>query len=132
MNTTDNQIKVLQAFKEGKAVEVMCEDGTWKEIEEEVADFYPFNFATETYRVKPKLRPYQTEREFIGAYISHGGLLSENTGGHGIVTLRSMYGTKAIYLSSCDSSDDAARSFHDIFCHYKWADDGTPCGVEEE
>ena len=126
MNTTDNQIKVLQAFKEGKAVEVLCKDGTWKEIKEEVADYYPFNFATQTYRIKPKTRPYKNAEEFVAASLVHGPFLCKQY-------------KKDVLLQPMAASQDGV----DFFCNsikydYKllidtflWQD-GTPCGVEEE
>lgn len=125
MNTTDNQIKVLTAFKMGKAIEVLCENDTWKEIKEEVADFYPFNFATETYRVKPTLRPYKSAAEFLAAQQQHGPFIDATPTQSG-----SYYDMPISVGLDSVAFTHFAKSFSEI-TGFHWQD-GTPCGIEEE
>lgn len=125
MNTTDNQIKVLTAFKMGKAIEVLCENDTWKEIKEEVADFYPFNFATETYRVKPAIRPYKSAAEFLAAQQQHGPYfkLKSNPIHHYLPHKVEDEGIDNASLGFCEYSF--------LLDSFVWQD-GTLCGIEEE
>lgn len=127
MNTIDNQIKVLQAFKEGKAVEVMCEDYTWKEIKEEVADFYPFNFATETYRVKPTFRKFNNVEEFWQEALKHQpfGWLKEKVTGNRYL-INSFEGTYSVFKPTNENHTLAG-----YLKDFEFAD-GTPCGMLEE
>lgn len=122
MNTTEQQIKVLQAFKEGKAVEMLCENYLWKEIKEEVADFYPFNFATETYRVKPKIRPYKSAKEFIHAQMSHGPFIAMSA-------KESLYELPMVVCEGCVTFRYNKHTYCELVgLHWQ---DGTPCGIEE-
>jgi len=123
MNTTENQIKVLQAFKEGKTIEVLCKDYTWKEIKEEVADYYPFNFAIETYRVKP-LRPYKGAAEFLAAQQQHGPYIDTTP------TQKGSYYDMPIFVGhDCVGFNHSSYSFSEM-TDLHWQD-GTPCGIEE-
>ncbi len=128
MNTTDNQIKLLQAFKEGKAVEVLCEDGTWKRIKEEVADFYPFNFATETYRVKPKpkVKPYKNAAEFLSAYEEHGPWLYKLVNSDVVYVTPTWVTDKVVELSG------TLTEYKLLSKVYLWAKDDAFCGIEEK
>ena len=139
MNTIDKQIEILQAFKEGKTIERLCgykEDGdaAWNKIQEEVADFYPFNFESETYRIKqePKLRPYKNAEEFVQALKGHGIWLHRFD--EDIYFMPLYCNTNDIILKSYnmyDKDHDEIISFATLLKLFVWQD-GTPCGIMEE
>lgn len=75
----DEQIVILQAFKEGKDIEMgVYDNGKLKwfplsEFETSIKN-YKFDFNNNEYRIKPvqKLRPYKSAKEFLSAQAEHG------------------------------------------------------------
>lgn len=99
----DEQIKILQAYKNGKPIEIEVFDNRyylWITLNADKD--YTFDFRNNNYRIKqkPKIRPYKDAKEFLEV---------------------SPDGVRFVHR---------AYSFSEIK-KYHWQD-GTPCGVEED
>ena len=122
MMTLDEQIAVLQAYKEGKTIQ------WYNETKEEWDD------ATEDalkplleFRIKPepKLRPYKNMRECLKDLIQHGPyiLCKDDRELCYVVVAIDDYGIAYGQVLKDD--------FGYMMRNYNWKD-GSPCGIEEE
>ena len=131
MNTIDEQIAILQAFKEGKDIEIeLLDDGKFKWFplcELDSLENYSFNFQNNNYRVKPdaKLRPYKSAKEFLSALAEHGPFIDISPAQLGdYYDLPIGIGPYGVRITQMVYSLSKIKKFH-------WQD-GTPCGVSEE
>lgn len=124
----DEQIKILQAYKNGKPIEIeVFNNGYYLWITLNADKDYTFDFRNNNYRIKqkPKIRPYKDAKEFLEASKEHGLFID----------------TFPLQLSNCYNlpiyvSPDGVRFVHRAYSFseikkYHWQD-GTPCGVEED
>lgn len=122
--TIDEIIAVLQAYKEGKKIEVKCKiDGTWIE-----SPVHLWNFVDNDYRVKPEphYRPFESAEEVMEAIKEHGDWLhGTNTDCIGFFKLLAVT-ARGIDTTACEPT------FHFAYDMFTFAD-GTPFGklVEE-
>lgn len=131
MNTIDEQIAVLQAYKEGKVIEYRCHDdyngwSDWASVRGYGGSPYNFNFSNEEYRIAevPAYRPYKDLTELYEAIKRHGLLVqyTSRTDLYMVITLAS---DCSVTLCGTD-----LVGFEGLQKSYVWADDGTPCGVK--
>lgn len=132
MRTIDEQIAILQAFKEGKDIEMgVYDNGKLKwlplsEFEISVKN-YKFDFNNNKYRIKPnaKLRPYKSAKEFLSALAEHGPFIDISPAQLGdYYDLPIGIGPYGVRITQMVYSLSKIKKFH-------WQD-GTPCGVLEE
>ena len=119
--TIDEMIAVLQAYKEGKTIEVgFC--GEWNELKEPIFDFT----GKCGYRIKPEphYRPFQSAEEVMEAIKEHGGWVRYKKGGYYKITY---FADEGVQISDA-SVDSYKKSFEELTFI-----DGTPFGklVEE-
>jgi hypothetical protein len=109
MTRTIEAIKVMQAYVEGKDVEVLFA-GNWQ-----TTNVPSWSWSETTYRIKPsaKLRPWTADEVPLGSI------------------MRNSAGTRWLIV---DTSADSKR--HDWCCYHEHSTDGgvtwKPCGVVEE
>lgn len=135
MNTINEQIAILQAYKEGKTIQVHqgeTKDGKplWIHCANKCYDeneIACFNFQEQTYRVKPgsNLRPYKSAEEFLKAQKEHGPWIDETP-----AQLGSEYCCPIWLTNKSVGFTHRTYSFSEII-KFTWQD-GTPCGIEEE
>ncbi len=136
MNTIDEQIEILQAYKAGKTIQVYqgeTKDGKplWidcaNKYSDRVNELACLRFDEQTYRIKqePKIRPYKNAEEFLKAQKEHGPY---------ICSLRNRefyYLPYAINSLGITNERIGNVRYTDTMKVYVWQD-GSPCGVEEE
>lgn len=122
MNTIDKQIEILQAFKEGKKIEILCDDDLWAWVDKS----HIFDFEHNEYRIKPepKLRPYKDAEEFLTAIKEHGILKS-----YGLYYQPIFFDDKGVIIYA--GSKIESYDFVELNEYFAWQD-GSPCGVEED
>lgn len=135
--TIDEQIKVLQAYKEGKEIEqstfIITKSGarinnTWEPISFVVSDNIalktesPFNFAHYDYRIKPKqeYQPYKEISDVYHAIQVHGPYVQHYLKKVVYVIQMIEFNSGILYINGYSS-----KFFLKDFI---WADDGSPCG----
>lgn len=137
MNTIDEQIEILQAYRDGKTIQVyqgeadgkpLWLDGANKHDENELACL---RFDNQTYRIKPepKYRAFVSVEEFWDEATKHkpfGWLMEKATGNRYLID--SFERKRSVFLSSNTGEN---RELVGYFKDFTFAD-GTPCGVEEE
>lgn len=135
--TIDEQIKVLQAYKEGKEIEqstfIITKSGarinnTWEPISFVVSNNIalktesPFNFAHYDYRIKPKqeYQPYKEISDVYHAIQVHGPYVQHNSGKLVSAIQMIELNNDILYINGHSS-----RSFLENFT---WVNDGSQCG----
>lgn len=132
MNTIDEQIAILQAYKAGKPIKYRERDeyNNWKEwryIDYAQLDLR-FNFNDCEYRIDDTLayRPYKGASEFADDWIRHGTLV------------RPKYQTDVYRaVTDCDNKGVVLGAtdlvgYEGLLNGYVWVNNGTPCGVKIE
>lgn len=110
--TIDEQIAVMQAFKEGKEIESMIMNGTqWYETTTPSWDFSTFYYRVKPEPEPPKYKPFSFEDDLLGKSIIGQEF-------KGIITGQTMYRVWAINVS---------LSYLELLDSYTFAD-GSPCG----
>lgn len=130
MKTIEEMIAVMQAYADGKKIEVR-EIDPFEEIVTPLRVCDPiWNWVHCDYRIKPepKYRPYANAEECFADVKKHGGWIDGVMCDHhkAMITYIS---NDAVYTSALTT---AATRFEDLLNNFHWADDGTPCGVLEE
>lgn len=127
MSTTLDMIKVMQAFTEGKVVEVKRSRDLPPGASPEwtpISTCPSWNWAQLDYRIAPEptYRPYTHEElvELIGHRVRH----KEKKSVHLCTAVEFIHGEWKVLPNSRGFFD--AQSFLDTFTHL----DGTPCGVK--
>lgn len=132
MTVIDEQIAVLQAYKEGKTIEYRCHDdydgwSEWYTVKGYGGSPYNFNFSNEEYRIakEPEYRPYEYTKEIVEAIKQHGSFIKSKTKTlyYNIIWFEAEYVSYGI-------SGLGKESYKTVFENYVWADDGSPCGVK--
>lgn len=126
MRTIDEMIAVMQAFKEGKKIEIR------REGDDEGDDWVDiccpkWNWHGYDYRVKPepKYRPYANAEEAMEAIKKHEGWVFNKDSDFILITACT---DKYVWLNGAIQGISYDRVYEDCV----WADDGSPCGVLEE
>lgn len=124
--TTKEKIKVMQAFVDGKAIQIksVCGVNDWTDYKgEPVWEWYG-----SIYRIKPgqKLRPYTFE-EFLMAQKEHGMYLKWKNAEHESLYLP--YEIRDIGVSF--SPGEINYAYEDLLHTCTWQDN-SPCGIMEE
>lgn len=130
MNTIDEQIAILQAYKEGKVIEYRCHDdyngwSDWATVKGYGDSPYNFNFANEEYRIakEPEYLPYEGVKELCEAIKQHSVLVK--------IKHKEEYLSITKLNNNCITlNSDYNVGYDGILIGYVWADDGTPCGVK--
>lgn len=130
IENTQNAIKVMQAYCEGKEIE--CKSKFQNEEWWSLGNDAPcWDWASCKYRIKSEatIRPYEKREECFADAIKHNGWLKTKKDGSyefldGIETRTS----GKLWLHSNYGGFDADYMLE----NYVWADDGSPCGVKED
>jgi hypothetical protein len=103
-------IKVMQAFVDGKEVEVQLPAGNWETMAPN------WNWRDTVYRIKPTpvLRPWTADEVPLGAWMRSRGLI-----GRQIITHTAEEEDRAWWLKASEHSTDGGKTW-------------LPCGVVEE
>ena len=111
MNRTIEAIKVMQAYVEGKEVEVLFA-GKWQ-----TTNVPSWSWSETTYRIKPtaKLRPWTADEVPLGAWIRYKRALHDRS----ILAWTSNQADRDMWLDEREHSTDGGKNW-------------LPCGVEEE
>ena len=117
-------LPILQAFAEGKEVELKTKEGSeWSILEED--DMQYIDFLKCDLRIKPKYRPFANKEECWQEMLKHQpfGWVKAY---HGQFVITEIRDSKATI-----GRNDRLLDFDYIFKNYKFAD-GTPFGIKEE
>lgn len=124
----DEQIKILQAYKNGKSIEIeVFDNGYYLWVTLNADKDYTFDFRNNNYRIKqePKMRPYKNMREYVQAAKEHGlYIIRKNAVDSAFIPTAAHKG--CVTFSSGDLVD-----YNTLLNVYEWQD-GSPCGVEED
>ena len=125
--TIDEMIEVLQAYKEGKAIQAvpLCDNSGWYDVKKPSWDFSAME-----YRIKPekKIIPYETFEELYKDMEEHGGKF-------GMIvakTIGATWNLDAKYIIT-GFTDDSIK-INDKWINQRWLlnnftwFDGSPCG----
>ena len=123
-------LPIIQAFAEGKTIQVMASDGKW--YSREVGEIN-FNADPQNYRIKsePKYRPFENAEECWQEMQKHqpfGWLKDKEVDCYTVIT-RVQDDEGDIGQMKINSSPDWDLS--GVFLNYTFAD-GTPFGIKEE
>lgn len=129
MNTIDEQIAILQAYKEGKTIEYRYHDdyngwSEWGTVKGYGDSPYHFNFANEEYRIKEE----PIYEEYCKATLKDA-LMSKH---YNLVKgkMTGSYFTIRFFDEAVVSMGSNSVTYGYLLESYVWADDGTPCGVK--
>lgn len=116
--TTIEKIAVMQAYVDGKQVQVRITKEEWADMSR--VSEPTWNWSNNEYRIKPEpkeptYRPYKDFAEFRKEWEKHGGWMR--------VKGKEDY-IHFIWFNRMHSEH--------IYEKYVWADDKTPCGIKEE
>lgn len=119
---TAERIKVMQAYVDGKQIQVAGENGDWIDLDS--LNEQPTWGARLDYRIKPEptLRPYKSTNEAFQESKKHGFWVIDETGCCHAITF---IGSAVIYV--CDDELD----YDNFLRNFRWADDCSPCGIIE-
>ena len=132
MNTIDEQIAVLQAYKEGKTIEHRYDNDysgwtDWYTVKEYGGTPYNFNFANEEYRIaeEPKYRPFGEYDlpELMQSIRRHGEFVKAKD-------KDKYYAITGFGSINLELGYNGSVSYEGLLRGYVWADDGSPCGVK--
>ena len=113
-------LPIIQAFTEGKVIEIFDDEIGWVEKENP-----KFNLNPEFYRIKPKYRPFKTQEECWQEMHQHpdfGWVLAKDS--------KIMYHIYVVGIGYV-LIDGMSISFPETFAEYEFTD-GTPFGIKEE
>lgn len=115
---TQEKIAVMQAYADGKTIQVKTLGGEW--VDWVLNEPPTWNWKNHEYRVKPKpkeptYRPYKDFNEFHKDWEKHGGWVFRKD--NGTYELLCMWRNTYVEV---------------MFEKYTWADDGSPCGAKIE
>ena len=113
-------LPIIQAFAEGKVIEIFDDEIGWVEKENP-----KFNLNPEFYRIKPKYRPFKTQEECWQEMHQHpdfGWVLAKDS--------KIMYHIYVVGIGYV-LIDGMSISFPETFAEYEFTD-GTPFGIKEE
>ena len=115
-------LPIIQAFAEGKTIEVLHPNGGWTE-----SDKVYFNLPSNHYRIKeePKYRPFKSQEECWQEMHQHpdfGWVLAKDS--------KIMYHICVVGIGYV-LIDSMSPIFSEAFAEYKFTD-GTPFGIKEE
>ena len=111
MNRTIEAIKVMQAYVDGKEVEVLFA-GKWQ-----TTNIPSWSWSEKTYRIKPtaKLRPWTADQVPLGAWIRYKRALHDRS----ILAWTSNQADRDMWLDEREHSTDGGKTW-------------LPCGVVED
>lgn len=123
----EHLIKILNAYKEGKSIEVSHKDGEWVDISKTER----FNLHPYYYRIKPepKYRAYKNAKEFLTAQNKHGLWLKIKDDTQRYLPMYVNERCVGLYVLTKDTM--VLISFEQLKDKYIFEDD-TPCGILEE
>ena len=125
MKTTKEMIEVMQAYEEGKQIQIKPSYTTeWSDT-----NITWWNWSDFDYRVKPKKSyvPFETAEEFLTAYRKHGEFIENKETGEKMNAYVDKNGI--VILSTAFNCTYTFESLGTLFGYYKFSD-GTPCGKE--
>lgn len=114
-------IAVMQAYADGKKIEIGYRGSGWTDVEEPSWDWINYD-----YRIKPepKYRPYENAEEFLADWRKHGGLIKTKDN------------IRYVFLTTFDryrvGNDIMSITYGSLFKGYVWDDDGSVCGKLKE
>lgn len=74
MKTTKEMIEVMQAFDEGKQIQLLCDDGIWRDTNKPCWGWDEINYRIKPEPKEPKYRPYENTDEMIADYKARLGV----------------------------------------------------------
>ena len=119
------QIAIMKAYEDGKAIErTIRDESEWKSLE--YVEDYPFDFVLNEYQIasKPKYRPYKSVEEAFNEAKKHEFWTKEISTGFIINVGAFGENFEDIYINGYNQNN-----FLDKFV---WADDNSPCGIKIE
>ena len=119
------QIAIMKAYEDGKAIErTIRDESEWKSLE--YVEDYPFDFVLNEYRIatKPKYRPHKSVKEAFNEAKKHEFWTKEISTGFIINVGAFGENFEDIYINGYNQNN-----FLDKFV---WADDNSPCGIKIE
>ena len=119
------QIAIMKAYEDGKAIErTIRDESKWKIID--YVEDYPFDFVLNEYRIatEPKYRPYESIKEAFDEAKKHGFWIKDKNK-ECLLCIKFIELTKEknIYLGYSLYSKNVLEK-------YVWADDNSPCGIK--
>lgn len=127
---TKQLLPIIQAYAEGKTIQIKAIDGIWYDDE----DMVKFDSSPQNYRIKPesKYRPFTNAEECWAEMQKHQpfGWVRGNSSGH-YKHINNLY-TNNISFQETEiaESGNFERSFAVLFKSYTFAD-GIPFGIKE-
>ena len=121
-----NLLPIIQAFAEGKVIEIFDDEIGWVKKENP-----KFNLNPEFYRIKPKYRPFKTHGECWNEMLKHqpfGWLKSIKK--QEKVHIGRIFGTPDGVFITLSINEGLNYSSSYLFNKYTFAD-GTPFGIKE-
>ena len=123
-------LPIMQAFAEGKVIEIFDDVLGWVETENPT-----FNLSPEFYRIKPepKYRPFKTQKECWNEMLKHqpfGWVKSKVKGYFHLIGLVQWASELEDVMIVFATSEQLARSSRSLFEDFIFAD-GTPFGIKE-
>ena len=129
-------LPIIQAFAEGKTIQVKASDGLWYGREGENCEFN-FNADPQVYRIKsePKYRPFANAEECWQEMQKHQpfGWIKKTCGHCNFLHIMELYST-GILINNVDnfgSFRNLIKTYDSAFAETTFAD-GTPFGIKEE
>lgn len=125
-------LPIIQAFAEGKTIQVKVTDNRWYDWKEKT-DKLNFNSDPQSYRIKPesKYRPFKTQEECWNEMLKHQpfgwlkGKMSKN-----ISLIGNIYINKEIWITWATNEKNVYSAF-DLFNNFTFIDE-TPFGIKED
>ncbi len=124
----DEQIKILQAYKNGKPIEIkVFDNGYYLWVTLNADKDYTFDFRNNNYRIKqePKIRPYKDAKEFLKASKEYGPYIIRRNAVH------SAYIPTETHKGCIKFSTGDLVDYETLLKNYMWQDNIT-CGVKED
>ena len=124
-------LPIIQAFADGKTIQVKASDGLWYGREGENCEFN-FNADPQVYRIKsePKYRPFENKEECWQEMLKHEpfGWIKDKGDGYNVMITKVNDDEKTDNMSI---NGNGSWDFQAIMHYYTFAD-GTPFGIKEE
>ena len=126
-----NLLPIIQAFAEGKVIEIFDDEIGWVKKENP-----KFNLNPDFYRIKPvpKYRPFKSQEECWNEMLKHnpfGWVKSKDKGYFHLIGLVQWASELEDVMIVFATSEQLARSSRSLFEDFIFAD-GTPFGIKEE